>query len=153
MKYPSIIRRQAGFTLPEILVVLVLLGILVSTLTISFNTAEQELALTSSKDLLLNDMPSALLSYRARKGSLTGLTKSEITSSGMPSNGPFGDAWSLGTITARSAVINWALNGATNSESFGNNLKDSLVSASSSAITAATYNRSRRTLVVTYRIP
>lgn len=151
MKTPA--SRQQGFTLPEILVVLVLLGILISTLTVSFASAERELALTQNKDLLLNDMPAALLSFRARKGSLSTITKTEVTKVGFSTTTPFGDNWTLGTPTARSVQLTWLLTSAPEPAVFGEALADSLTNASGSAVSLATYTDSNKTLAVTYRMP
>lgn len=145
--------RQGGFTLPEILAVIALIGILVSTVVTSFGTAEQELAMASSKDALLNDIPSALISYRAINGSLSGVGKTHITNVGVPANGPFGDAWTLGTATARTVSLDWELDGAENANAFGDNLKKALGLATGSAISSTTYNVPGKYLRVNYRIP
>ena len=145
--------RQKGFTLPEILAVIALIGILISTVVTSFGTAEQELAMASSKDTLLNDIPAALISYRAIHGNLTGLTKTNITGAGVSANGPFGDAWTLGAIAVRTVVINWVLTGAESADTFGADLSTALGTASGSAISSSSYNDSNDTLTVNYRIP
>lgn len=145
--------RQSGFTLPEILAVIALIGILVSTVVTSFGTAEQELAMASSKDTLLNDIPSALISYRAVHGNLTGLVKKNITDAGVDENGPFGDAWTLGTPTARTVSLKWELDSAENADSFGANLATSLGNASGSAISSTAYDVNSDALTVNYRIP
>lgn len=146
-------RRQRGFTLPEILAVIALIGILVSTVVTSFGTAETELAMASSKDTLLNDIPSALISYRAINGSLTGVDKTDITDAGISGDGPFGDAWTLGTPAARTVSLKWVLTSAEDADSFGDNLATALGNASASAISSSAYDSSTDTLTVDYRIP
>lgn len=153
MKHPNPSLRQRGFTLPEILAVIALIGILVSTVVTSFGTAETELAMASSKDTLLNDVPSALISYRAINGSLTGVTKSDITGAGVSANGPFGDAWTLGTAAARTVSLSWVVTSAEDADAFGADLATSLGNASGSAISSATYDSDDDTLTVNYRIP
>ena len=153
MNHPTRDLRQRGFTLPEILAVIALIGILVSTVVTSFGTAEQELAMASSKDTLLNDIPSALISYRAVNDSLTGVVKKDITDAGVSANGPFGDAWTLGTPAARTVSLKWLLSSAEDADSFGPDLATSLGNASGSAISSATYDNSNDTLTVNYRIP
>lgn len=153
MKQPSPSFRQRGFTLPEILAVIALIGILVSTVVTSFGTAETELAMASSKDTLLNDIPSALISYRAINGSLTGVTKTNITNAGVSANGPFGDAWTLGTPAARTVSLGWVISSAEDPDTFGPDLVTSLGKASGSAVSSATYDSSNDTLTVNYRIP
>lgn len=153
MKHPNPSFRQRGFTLPEILVVIALIGILVSTVVTSFGTAETELAMASSKDTLLNDIPSALISYRAINGSLTGVVKKDITDTGVPANGPFGDAWTLGTAATRTVSLSWVIASAEDADAFGPNLATSLGNASGSAVSSATYDDSGDALTVNYRIP
>lgn len=146
-------RRQAGFTLPEILAVIALIGILVSTMVTSFDAAGEDLAMTQSLDTLLNDIPAAMLSYRARNGSLTGITKADITGAGIDGDTPFGDAWTLGTVTARTAIVNWVLTGSKNPVTFSTDLDTALDNVSGAAATPGTYKASDKTLPVTFRIP
>ncbi len=154
MTYPTSQRRrsQTGFTLPEILAVIALLSVLISVITTNFGNASRDLTLTSSKDTLLNDIPAAMMSYRAINGSLTGLTKSDITDTGVPASSPDGDAWTVGTVNTRSAVINWLLSNADNPDDFANDLTASLTT-NGSTISASTYTSSSKTLAVTYAIP
>ena len=153
MNHPTRDLHQRGFTLPEILAVIALIGILVSTVVTSFGTAEKELAMASSKDTLLNDIPSALISYRAVNGSLTGIVKADITDTGVSGDGPFGDAWTLGTPDARTVSLEWALGSAEDADDFGPDLATSLGNASGSAISSASYDDDDDTLTVNYRIP
>lgn len=153
MNHPVHDPRQHGFTLPEILAVIALIGILVSTVVTSFGTAETELAMASSKDTLLNDIPSALISYRAINDSLTGIVKKDITDVGVSADGPFGDAWTLGTPTARTVSLEWVLTGAEDADAFGPDLATSLGNASGSAISSTSYDADDDTLTVNYRIP
>ncbi len=146
-------RRQTGFTLPEILAVIVLIGILMTTIATGFGSAENELALASSKDTLLNEIPAALISYRAKKGSLTGIAKTDITGAGVSSEGPFGDSWSVGTVTARTVIISWVVTGAASADTFGADLKSSLELVDGSAISTHSYDATSDTLSVTYRVP
>ena len=146
-------RRQAGFTLPEILAVIALIGILVSTMVNSFDTASEDLALTRSLDTLLNDIPTAMLSYRARNGSLTNISKTHITDAGIDGDTPFGDAWTLGTPTTRTVAVNWVLTSAPDSDDFGADLSAALGNVNGSAVTGSNYNKATTTLTADYRIP
>ncbi len=146
-------RRQAGFTLPEILAVIALIGILVSTMVSSFDAASEDLAMTQSLDALLNDVPAAMLSYRARNGSLTGIVKADITGAGIDGDTPFGDAWTLGTVTARTAILNWVLTSASDPADFSTDLTTALNNVSGAAASPGTFNTSTKTLPVTFRIP
>ena len=146
-------RRQAGFTLPEILAVIALIGILVSTMVSSFDAASEDLAMTQSLDALLNDIPAAMLSYRARNGSLTGIAKADITGAGIDGDTPFGDAWTLGAVTARTAILNWVLTSAADPNDFGADLGTALGNVNGSAATAGTYDSTKKHLPVTFRIP
>ncbi len=145
--------RQAGFTLPEILAVVVLIGILMTTIVTGFGNAEEELAMASSKDMLLNDIPSGLISYRAVNGDLTGLTKADLTGDGISGDGPFGDAWTLGTAQARTVSVTWSLSSASDPDTFGADLGTSLNNAQGSAITSTSYDADSDALTVSYRIP
>lgn len=153
MNHPTRDLRQRGFTLPEILAVIALIGILVSTVVTSFGTAETELAMASSKDTLLNDIPSALISYRAINDSLAGVVKKDITDTGVSANGPFGDVWTLGSPAARTVSLAWVLTSAENPDDFGPDLATSLGNAVGSAISSASYDSTSDTLTVNYRIP
>lgn len=146
-------RRQAGFTLPEILAVIALIGILVSTMVSSFDAASEDLALTQSLDTLLNDVPTAMLSYRAVHGSLTGIAKTHVTGAGIDGDTPFGDAWTLGTPTARTVALSWVLSNAPNSDDFGADLGTALGGVSGSAVTSTSYAKATKTLTVNYRVP
>ena len=109
--------------------------------------------MASSKDTLLNDIPSSLISYRAVNGSLTGVVKKDITDTGVSTNGPFGDAWTLGTPTARTVSLEWVLTSAEDADAFGPDLATSLGNASGSAISSTAYDSDSDTLTVNYRIP
>ena len=146
-------RRQAGFTLPEILAVIALIGILVSTMVNSFDAAGEDLAMTQSLDTLLNDVPAAMLSYRVRNGSLTSIAKADITGAGIDEDTPFGDAWTLGAVTARTAILNWVLTSASDPDDFGADLNAALGNVSGSAISSNSYTKATKTLAVTFRIP
>lgn len=146
-------RRQAGFTLPEILAVIALIGILVSTMVSSFDAASEDLAMTQSLDALLNDIPAAMLSYRARNGSLTDMNKADITGAGIDEDTPFGDAWTLGTPTARTVVLNWVMTSASDPDDFSTDLITALGNVSGAAATAGAYDKPNKTLPVTFRIP
>lgn len=146
-------RRQAGFTLPEILAVIALIGILVSTMVNSFDAASEDLALTQSLDTLLNDVPTAMLSYRAVHGSLTGIDKTDVTGAGIDGDTPFGDAWTLGTPAARTVTLNWVLSSAPNPATFSTDLGTALNRVSGSAVTGNSYTASTKTLTVNYRVP
>ena len=146
-------RRQAGFTLPEILAVIALIGILVSTMVNSFDAASEDLALTQSLDTLLNDVPTAMLSYRAVHGSLTGITKTHVTDAGIDGDTPFGDAWTLGTPTTRTVTLSWVLSSAPDPLAFSNDLSAALNRVSGSAVTGNSYATSTKTLTVNYRVP
>ena len=146
-------RRQAGFTLPEILAVIALIGILVSTMVNSFDAASEDLALTQSLDTLLNDVPTAMLSYRAVHGSLTGIDKTDVTGAGIDGDTPFGDAWTLGTPTARTVPLSWVLTSAPDPDAFGADLGTALNRVSGSAVTTNSYAKATKTLTVNYRVP
>lgn len=146
-------RRQAGFTLPEILAVIALIGILVSTMVNSFDAASEDLALTQSLDTLLNDVPTAMLSYRAVHGSLTGIDKTDVTGAGIDGDTPFGDAWTLGTPAARTVALNWVLSSAPDPAAFSTDLSTALNRVSGSAVTTTSYTTASKTLTVNYRVP
>lgn len=146
-------RRQAGFTLPEILAVIALIGILVSTMVSSFDAASEDLAMTQSLDALLNDIPTAMLSYRARNGSLTGITKADITGAGIDGDTPFGDAWTLGTPTTRTVALSWVLTNAPDPDDFGDDLGAALGNVNGSAVTSNSYDKNADTLTANYRVP
>ena len=146
-------RRQAGFTLPEILAVIALIGILVSTMVNSFDAASEDLALTQSLDTLLNDVPTAMLSYRAVHGSLTGIAKTHVTGAGIDGDTPFGDAWTLGTPTARTVALSWVLTNAPDPDAFGGDLETALNAVNGSAVTTNSYAKASKTLTVNYRVP
>ena len=146
-------RRQAGFTLPEILAVIALIGILVSTMVNSFDAASEDLALTQSLDTLLNDVPTAMLSYRAVHGSLTGIAKTHVTDAGIDGDTPFGDAWTLGTPTTRTVALSWVLTNAPDPDDFGDDLETALNAVNGSAVTTNSYAKASKTLTVNYRIP
>ena len=145
-------RNQGGFTLPEILAVIALISILISVISTNFGNASRDLSLASSKDTLLNDIPAAMMSYRAINGSLTGMDKADLTSNGVPDKSPDGDAWAVGTVTSRSAVINWLLSGADEAETFAADLQKGLPSSGSS-ISSTSYDKNSKTLAVTYKVP
>jgi len=145
-------RPQAGFTLPEILAVIALVGILISMVATNFGNAARDLSLTSSKDTLINDIPAAMISYRAINGNLTGLSKTDITNAGVPSDSPDGDSWTLNSASNRTATVEWALTNAENPDDFGDDLKSSL-DAAKSTVTSAAYDGDEKKLTVTYQIP
>ena len=148
-------RRQKGFTLPEILAVIALIGVLLSTVVTNFGSASTELAMVSSKDTLLNDMPAAMLSYRSIYGGLSGLRKEFLVSAGLSNEGPFGDIWTLGTTTARTAIVQWELDSAADPADFGQKLTVALTNAGvgTSAISALEYNATGKYVKLTYLIP
>ena len=144
---------QSGFTLPEMLAVIALIGILATTIIASFGSAETELAMASSKDSLINDVPAALLSYRSINGSLSGLDASDLTKAGVPSKGPFGDDWELENPVGHTVQLKWNLESGPEDGEFGANLATSLSNLNGSAISSAEASEDGAMVTVSYRIP
>ena len=94
-----------------------------------------------------------MLSYRARNGSLTGMNKADITGAGIGEDTPFGDAWTLGAVTARTAIVNWVVSSAQDPDDFSTDLSTALGNVNGAAATAGAYDKPNKTLPVTFRIP
>ncbi|TXI09483.1 MAG: prepilin-type N-terminal cleavage/methylation domain-containing protein [Rhizobium sp.] len=96
--------KQAGFTMIEIAMVVVLLVILVALLLPNLTQQSQDTKVSQTTMLVASSMCRAVSSYSvAHNSTISTATATDLSNRGVPATTPFGDTW---TVTAAAPNLN-----------------------------------------------
>jgi len=118
----KLMSKQKGFTLIEIIVVLVVLGALYAAGTQIVGENSDTANQSNTTKIIFQSIPSAVKTYRLRRGSLTSLDKTALTNEGVPTNTPWGDAWTVSSVSGSVVNISWPLTSANDAATVGADL-------------------------------
>jgi prepilin-type N-terminal cleavage/methylation domain-containing protein len=88
-------RKQKGFTLVEIVIVLVLLGTIIAVIGVNLSESQDDVLIGTTGLWLEKNLPEAIGKYRVGAGSCSGITKAALTGRGLDGNTSWGEAWSI----------------------------------------------------------
>lgn len=119
MKIAQAARNQTGFTLIEILIVIIIIGILLAVIAPSIGGKQEDAKVSSSNLMLKQSFPQAIGSQFARTQDCASITKADLEARGLNSETPFGDAWTLSNATAAEIEITFPVSSANDSAEAG----------------------------------
>lgn len=119
MKNAQAARNQTGFTLIEILIVIIIIGILLAVIAPSIGGKQEDAKVSSSNLMLKQSFPQAIGSQFARTQDCASITKADLEARGLNSDTPFGDAWTVSDATAAEIEITFPVSSANDSASAG----------------------------------
>lgn len=122
-------RKQGGFTLIEILIVIIIIGILLAVIAPSIGGKQEDAKVSASNLMLKQSFPGAIGSQYARTQDCASITKADLVSRGLNSETPFGDSWTLSNATASEIEITFPVGSANDSAEVGGDINTVLSAA------------------------
>lgn len=126
--YPNF-QKSAGFTLIEILIVIIFLGILAAVIVPSIGAKQEDAKVSASNLMLKQTFPQAIGSQYSRSQDCASITKSDLEARGVNPDTPFGDAWTLSNASASEIEITFPVGSANDSSSAGGDINTVLQAA------------------------
>jgi len=142
------IKKQKGFTLAELVVVMLVIGLLLYGLTTGFGRFRETSKETIMKSFILDKFPSAVSSHIARIGTIAGITKTDIVNNGAKADTPWGDSWTVtGPVNSR-LTLTIPLVSSSYADVTGSDLVSSIISAKASQIVSISYDSTSKNLTL-----
>lgn len=140
-------RKQKGFTLIELMVVLAIIGIFIKIFMPGLFQSQEDAKVQGVKTQLLKDFPSSItrLVTMSNTCSNTTITYDKMVERGMPSQTVFGGTWTITTSGGNTATVTYPLD--LNDTDLATDLKDVLTGAPNVKSVSATSSQ----IVVAYR--
>nr|WP_192963253.1 type II secretion system protein [Pseudomonas fluorescens]CEK42033.1 hypothetical protein PQBR57_0080 [Pseudomonas fluorescens SBW25] len=122
-------RKQKGFTLIELMVVLAVIGILIKIFMPGLFQSQEDAKVQGVKTQLLKDFPSSItrLVTMSNKCNNTTITYAKMVERGMAPETVFGGTWSITTSGGNTATVTYPLD--LNDADLATDLKDTLTGA------------------------
>ena len=121
--------KQGGFTLIEILIVIIIIGILLAVVAPSIGGKQEDAKVSASNLMLKQSFPGAIGSQYARTQDCTSITKANLVSRGLNGDTPFGDSWTVSNATASEIEITFPVGSANDSAEAGGDINTVLTAA------------------------
>lgn len=104
-------KKQGGFTLVELVVVLAILALIIGVMSSGLFQSKEDAKVQAAKTQLLKDFPSGItrLVTMANKCNNTTITYDKLVERGAPSETVFGSAWSVTTSGGNTATVTYPL--------------------------------------------
>jgi len=140
-------KKQAGFTLVELVVVLAILAIIIAVMSGGLFQSKEDAKVQAVKTQLLKDFPSGItrLVTMSNKCSNTTITYDKLVERGAPAETVFGGTWSVTTSGGNTATVTYPLD--LQDTDLATALKDSLTGAPNIKSVSSTSSQ----IVVAYR--
>lgn len=129
-------RKQKGFTLIEIIVALVLLGIIIGILGVNLSESQDDVRIGTSGLWMEKQFVESVGKYRVGAGSCAGITKAALTSRGLDGNTQWGDAWTIGLV-GTALTLTYPLTSSPDKATIGGQLATRMTAVS--GVTSANY--------------
>lgn len=144
--------NQSGFTLIEIVAVIIILGILVAFFAPSIGGRTEDTKVSTSNLMLKSSFPQAIGRQYARTLDCSTITKSDLVSRGLNSETPFGDAWTVVNTDVNSVQISFPTNSANDPSDAGSDINSVLQQAVADGVNSINATSfSSPVLTVTYQ--
>lgn len=118
--------KQRGFTLMEILIVVILLGLLAAVVAPSLGSNQETGKVNASNLMLKQTFPQAIGSQFSRTQDCSSITKANLEARGLNGETPFGDSWTLSNATSTTIEITFPVSSANDSAEAGGDINTSL---------------------------
>jgi prepilin-type N-terminal cleavage/methylation domain-containing protein len=138
MRKVSNIRRQHGFTLIELVIVLVIIGVLMMVGARMVGMHRTNANIGVAKAFFMADMPAALAIFVNRRGSLTGVTKTDLTGYGITGQTPWKEDWTMSGPVGGIITITYPLSTAADAAVVAGDLAANLTNSGLKHISSAT---------------
>jgi len=160
MKNYSIQRKSKGFTIIEVIIVLLLIGLLVAAIVPNIRGKKDEAQFKAAELFFSKTMNESLATLFGRLGTVNGVTAARIQATGVTTLSEWGTAWTMASACAAEAcTITYPIGGpsAAATDQNGTDLAAKLTrvvggQATYQHITAAVYNAGADTLAVTLSV-
>jgi len=122
-------KKQGGFTLVELVVVLAILALIIMVMSGGLFQSKEDAKVQAAKTQLLKDFPSGItrLVTMSNKCNNTTITKDKLIERGAPAETVFGSAWTVTTTGGNTATVTYPLDLA--DTALATDLKDALAAA------------------------
>jgi len=142
------INKQTGFTLTEMVIVVVIITLLVVGLSSAYGRYKENAKTTVAQKMILEHMSAAIASYESRKGTLTGISKIELVDNGVKTITPWGDSWSMTGPASGLITITFPLTSSPFADTTGPDMSSFITGAATSTVTSITYASGSKSLTI-----
>lgn len=129
MNSVKITKQQKGFTIIELLVVVIIIGLLVAVVMPSIGSNQETAKVNASNLMLKQTFPQAIGSQYARTQDCASITKANLEARGLNGQTPFGDSWTLSNATTSEVEITFPVSSAMDSAEAGADINTTLQAA------------------------
>jgi len=147
----SNINKQLGFTLTEMVIVVIIITLLTVGLTSSYSRYKENAKITVLQKIILEKIPSAIAGYRGRVGTTTGMTVAALIDNGVPSITPWGQSWTI-SLSASYVDFSFPLSSSGFALSTGSDVASFLTNSGATHLISSSFNAATKTFSARVRL-